>query len=287
MKLTAIAALIATTSAHKGMNSLGTQMYNTSVHHSKKPIEHKNYCEGYDKSGDLKDTEFIRKLYYTMWNATVKGWYHSQRRNTVNIECMGSWMDESFANMNEVMDLLDQNRIFEITAPKVKKIADDSIDFFYKNAEKCEIYRFTNDQYNWCANNVGVCLYQDDFINRMIQSATPLMSKALDLGTLMMSDETTCLNDSQNLELIDRIITDFASIASSFVGFEGKWGQSAVPNQTFEEMQKAVDDAQATYEKEHPKQEAAPQNPTAMPLGYKFENPFGYEFTPPNLGGLF
>lgn len=199
-------------------------------------------------------------------------------------------MDESLDNMNEVFDLLDQGSIFEITAPKVKKIADDMVDFFYKNAEKCEVYRFTQDQFSWCADNVGVCLYQDDFMNRMVENATPLMSKALDLGTLMMSDETTCLNDTQNLDLIDRIVTDVASIASSFVGFEGKWGQSVIGNQTFEEMQSAVDLAQIKYDKEHQKiEKPAPQENmiTAIPLGYKFENPFAFEFQPPNLGSLF
>lgn len=117
------------------------------------------------------------------------------------------------------MQLFAQNKIFEITAPKVKQIADDGVDFFYKNAEKCGIYRFTNDQFNWCSDNVGVCMFQEDFMNRMVQSATPLMSKGLDLGNLLFTDDSQCLNDTQNLELIDRIISDLASVASSFLGF--------------------------------------------------------------------
>jgi len=178
----------------------------------------------------------MRKLYYTLWNSVVKGWYHSQRKNTVSTECMGEWMDASFENMDNLVSLLAENKIFEITAPKVKKVADDAVDFFYKNADKCGVYRFTEDQFTWCSDNIGVCMFQEDFMSRMVESATPLMSKALDFGTLLMGDETTCLNDTQNLELIDRIVTDLASIASSFVGFHGKWGQSELGNGTFEDM---------------------------------------------------
>ena len=287
MKLTAICALVASASAYQNMYGYTNEFIpKAAKHHSKQTPHHKAACEGYDKSGDLKDSVFVRKLYYTIWNSVVKGWYHSQRKNTVNVECMGDWMDQPMQNMNEVMDLLDQNKIFEITAPKVKAIADDFVDFFYKNASKCEVYRFTSDQFDWCSNNVGVCMYQEDFMNRMVQSATPLMSKTLDLANLMMSDETTCLNDTQNLELIDRIVTDIASIASSFIGFQGKWGQSTLGNETMDDMQATLDKAMAKYSKEHekPTHHKDGQMTGVGLLGNKFENPFAFEFTPPNLG---
>lgn len=49
MKLTAIAALVASSQAVY----LHDQLAHAGTHHEKKPVEHKNMCEGYDKSGDL------------------------------------------------------------------------------------------------------------------------------------------------------------------------------------------------------------------------------------------
>ena len=79
-------------------------------------------------------------------------------------------------------------------------------------------------------------MFQEDFMNRLVQSATPLMSKSLDLGNLLFTDDSQCLNDTQNLELIDRIVSDLASIASSFFGFQGKWGQSELGDATLDDM---------------------------------------------------
>ena len=237
MKLTAMCALVASVQSVELFNAFNDQkLIRATHHHDAQPKIYKEACSGYDKSGDLADSVFMRKIYYTIWNSIVKGWYHSQRKNTVSTECLGDWMDASMKNADDLLELVAENKFFEISAPKVKQVVDDGVDFFFKNAEKCGVYRFTSDQFTWCSDNVGTCMFQEDFMTRLVDNATPLMSKVLDLGTIIMGDESTCLNDTQNLELIDRIITDFASIASSFIGFQGTWGQSDLGTDTLDDM---------------------------------------------------
>ena len=44
-----------------------------------KTIEQNTWCPNYDKSGDLEDFVMIRKIYYTIWNSMVKGFYKSAK----------------------------------------------------------------------------------------------------------------------------------------------------------------------------------------------------------------
>jgi hypothetical protein len=60
-------------------------------------------------------------------------------------------------------------------------------------------------------------------MERMIQGATPLLTKGFDLYNVLMADNV-CLNDTQNLALIERIIVDLTTILGSIVGFERKFG---------------------------------------------------------------
>lgn len=105
-----------------------------------KTIEENTWCPDYDKSGDLKDFEMIRKVYYTVWNSMVKGFYKTGRKNPVSEECFGDWMDELEADMTETFGLVDQGKFSEVKASSLKKITSGVIDVFYKNWEVCRVY---------------------------------------------------------------------------------------------------------------------------------------------------
>ena len=60
-------------------------------------------------------------------------------------------------------------------------------------------------------------------MENMIANATPLLTKSFDLYNILMA-ENTCLNDTQNIALIDRIIVDLTTILGTIVGFERKFG---------------------------------------------------------------
>lgn len=210
-------------------------------------------CKNYDPSGDMEELTFTRKIFYTVWNSLVRGWYHERKRNLISQECFGEWMEKSLENFDTIFGKLDEGKFFSISKAEVKKAADDSIDFFYKNAEVCGFYRVVSDQMNWCTNNVGTCIYQDDIVNRLTQNATPIMTKGLDLFELIASEEDNCLNDTETLDMVDRIMTDIVSLCSSFFGFNDKWNQSkALGEWNLEKLNQDLNKAIDAYDEKHP-----------------------------------
>jgi len=165
----------------------------------------------------------IRKIYYTIWNSSVRGFYRSARKNPVSQECVGEWMDTLKVDIESVIDLLNDGKFGEITADKLKNIAAGIIDVFYKNWEVCGVQETIQDGFEWCTEEVETCMYQENIMERMIQGATPLLTKTFDLYTVLNA-ENVCLNDTQNLTLIGRVLEDLATILGSIVGFERKFG---------------------------------------------------------------
>lgn len=102
--------------------------------------EENTWCPKYDKSGDYEDFKMIRKVYFTVWNSMVKGFYKTGRKSPVSEECMGDWMDTLKNDIEETLNLLDDGKFSEITADKLKKITSGIIDVFYKNWEVCGVY---------------------------------------------------------------------------------------------------------------------------------------------------
>jgi hypothetical protein len=165
----------------------------------------------------------IRQIYYTIWNSSVKGFYRSARKNPVSKECVGEWMDTLKVDIENVVELLNNGKFGEISADKLKNISNGVIDVFYKNWEVCGVQEVIQDGFEWCTEEVETCMYQKNITERIIQGATPLLTKGFDLYNVLMGDNV-CLNDTQNLALIERIIVDVATILGSIVGFERKFG---------------------------------------------------------------
>ena len=183
----------------------------------------KDACPNYDATGDLEDFTMMRQIYYTIWNSAVRGFYRTARKNPVSKECVGEWMDTLKVDTEDVFDLLNNAKFGEVTADKLKKIANGSIDIFYKNWEVCGVQEAIQDGFEWCTQEVETCMYQENIMERMIAGATPLLTKSFDLYNVLMADNS-CLNDTQNLALIGRIIYDLTTVIGSIVGFERKFG---------------------------------------------------------------
>ena len=132
-------------------------------------------------------------------------------------------MDTLKVDTEDVFNLLNNAKFGEVTADKLKKIANGSIDIFYKNWEVCGVQEAIQDGFEWCTEEVETCMYQENIMERMIAGATPLLTKSFDLYNVLMA-ENSCLNDTQNLALIGRIIYDLTTVIGSIVGFERKFG---------------------------------------------------------------
>ena len=80
-------ALIATIAAASA-NELYMGIPPVGMSYSEEPlIEHSKItevCPNYDASGDMEDFTMIRKIYYTIWNSSVRGFYRSARKNPVS-----------------------------------------------------------------------------------------------------------------------------------------------------------------------------------------------------------
>ena len=194
----------------------------------------------------------IRKIYYTIWNSSVKGFYRTAKKNPVNPECMGDWMDTLKTDPEETFGLVDEGRFSEITADKLKKIPDGIIDVFYKNWEVCGVYSTVQDAFEWCTEDVGTCMFQENFMPRLVEGATPLLMKAYDLYRLL-TDEAICMNDTQNLQLVERMLVDATTIISTMLGFEGKFGSLKASSEikSLDRLGTDLDDAIEAYTKLH------------------------------------
>ena len=123
-----------------------------------KPVEN-TWCPNYDKSGDLEDFVMIRKVYYTIWNSFVRGFYQTARKNPVDEKCMGSWMDSLKDDIVALLNLIDEGKFGDIHSGHLKRISSGVIDVFYKNYEYCNVYAPVQDTFEWCASDVGTCNY--------------------------------------------------------------------------------------------------------------------------------
>ena len=86
----------------------------------------------------------------------------------------------------------------------------------------------------------------------MAENATPLLFKGYDLYKLL-TDEAVCLNDTQNLQLVERILVDGSTIIGSLAGFEGKFNtlRSGEEIKSLDQMNEDLDKAIAEYEEQH------------------------------------
>ena len=160
-------------------------------------------------------------------------------------------MDTLKVDIESVIDLLNDGKFGEISAAKLKNITAGIIDVFYKNWEVCGVQETIQDGFEWCTEEVGTCIYQENIMERMIQGATPLLTKTFDLYNVLMA-ENTCLNDTQNLALIERIIVDLTTIIGSIVGFERKFGYLKKDEiKSLNQLGSELQDAQDSYAAKH------------------------------------
>ena len=110
-------------------------------------------------------------------------------------ECFGDWFETTITDMISVFSLVDKGKFAEITADKVKKIPNGAIDIFYKNWKVCGVQEAIQDGFEWCTEEVESCIYQENFMERMTQAATPLIAKTVDLISIVHTG-AHCLNDT-------------------------------------------------------------------------------------------
>lgn len=172
---------------------------------------------------NLSDTALMRKTLYTVYNSLIKGGYRS-KTDIISKDCLGDWMQPGFDNMDNIMDKLDKGDIFRVSKDEVKQAATDAVDFVYKNMDYCEIMGISEEKngWKWCLDNIGVCVYQEDLFARLVTNAGPLLSKGMDLFNLFWDAEWECNNDTQNLELIDEMVTEISEMVSDSYGFYEK-----------------------------------------------------------------
>ena len=95
-------------------------------------------------------------------------------------------------------------------------------------------------------------MYQENFIPRMVEGATPLLVKGFDLYKLL-TDDAVCLNDTQSLKLVERMLVDASTIISTLIGFEGTYGKLRASSEvkSIDQMGDDLNNAIEAYEKLH------------------------------------
>ena len=202
------------------------------------------------KDNELDDYTFTKKFYHTLWDSSVKGWYGIQKReNVVSNECMGDWMDEGMDSMNTMLENMD-----DYTFPKadeIKTTFNFGTDLLYKNFDKCDMFKVASHSMTWCSENVGQCMYGEDFMARLKKATIPILIKGADIYHIMTA-ENYLIESVDSIQRIGLLTQDFAVLAALLVGFKGDFNSEASA-ETFEQLQMNVHTASMKYQEEHPR----------------------------------
>jgi hypothetical protein len=99
--------------------------------------------------------------------------------------------------------------------------ANNFVDLHYRNRDSCEVVKMYDDYYNWCLDNLDMCVGSDEgFYLRLYENGYEIFASFYDLAGIMLFENDDCNTDAQNIDEISRIMEDISSLASYVYGFD-------------------------------------------------------------------
>lgn len=209
-------------------------------HHDK----HHNCPVSYNKETDPQGEfdymwTFHRKCTQTGWNAFVKGWYHTSQQMPVDKQCMGDWMDTGKDKMMETVHKLKHGDIWGVSHNDVKEATNDMFDTVFRNLDTCGYYKVYYDNYSYCYNNIGECVFRDGMFDKFINNSFKMAGEAMNLWNFHteLHNAPKCISDEEAFENYATMIEDWAKLWVDFWAIDVKWDQyGPMEELSFKEM---------------------------------------------------
>jgi hypothetical protein len=167
----------------------------------------------------MTDFEFFRTLAQKVHQSSSKGWYHSETP-VVSDDCLGEWMVPMGQQLIDFKLQLQYDPA-STTIGDAHTAANNFVDLHYRNRDSCELVKMYDDYYNWCLDNLDMCVGSDEgFYTRLYDNGYEIFASFYDLAGILLFENDDCNTDAQNIDEISRIMEDFSSLASYIYGFD-------------------------------------------------------------------
>jgi len=99
--------------------------------------------------------------------------------------------------------------------------ANNFVDLHYRNRDSCQVGKMYDDYYNWCLDNLDMCVGEDSgFYTRLYENGYEIFGSFYDLAGIMLFENDECYTDAQNIDEVSRIIEDLSALSSYVMGFD-------------------------------------------------------------------
>jgi len=165
---------------------------------------------------------YMRKLLGGMYQASVKTFFKSDT-NLISDECMGDWMEDSFAGVKAIWTQIQTNPgnfSYEETQKVVHQLF---VNDAQKTLDLCEVDHLQASYDTWCQDNQDVCEGNgQEFVKRAVFYSFDIMVAAFDFFTVAIKNDQ-CETDQQK---IDELIPAYEELVKNVFlvyDFDAKW----------------------------------------------------------------